>query len=603
MSKFLSMTLLLLSASVAFGPYSAEAGRGKHNGKVVDREGDTKTRLQVKVAAREARDLAEKAPNKSSWDLISERELRFLPPDFSGPQFGALNKKYRSLTSGPWVDLNTTEIRQPIASLRDTVAEEIRQVATGIEDPKSGEISGILFPLTGKLKDELIRRAQTLKEDADRILIELSDENMSNMLLSPASLIMTLCRNIADLETDLNKLNDSTNKGFELSPNFDLISKHGDLKPLEILQYLVFVNEPVFETISVYFSFQKAALPLLFALEHLMEEGDLRNQLISLTAIVRGNIAKYLLREREFRYIYDRFAKIIELRQQENSSYSDYLEWKKKQDKERKASLKPLTESFDAEFYAMRRAVQKAVTQWKAQEPQQPKKKNKNKKKMGTPSALLAEIRDRQTLRQLLEEEALAKASEPGPSSPQTPQRRNKENFANAEGYLDWYFISSVSTTKQAREAAAKEDARLKEKAQKKAEKPHEPADPLENEQAPTISPEVNDTPEKTYVYLSPRLFDDFQRIVGDPSKEFTMDEVANVIQGLGGYIDNRREGSRVRLAIRDLVTGHVHGCTIHNHLKFGHKGLDGGRMKSVRELIERAGYSLENVKLREREE
>ena len=91
------------------------------------------------------------------------------------------------------------------------------------------------------------------------------------------------------------------------------------------------------------------------------------------------------------------------------------------------------------------------------------------------------------------------------------------------------------------------------------------------------------------------------QSLNSPTSREFTIDEVGTVVRALGGYKDEGA-GSRVKLALRHPITGHEHSRTIHNHISFGHKGLEAGRMKSIRELFLEVDMTLDTVQQRAEE-
>ena len=65
----------------------------------------------------------------------------------------------------------------------------------------------------------------------------------------------------------------------------------------------------------------------------------------------------------------------------------------------------------------------------------------------------------------------------------------------------------------------------------------------------------------------------------------------------VNAYVDSKASGSRIRVAIPHFDGSDRAVRVIHDHLAYGHKGLEAGRRKSLREMFQEAGYSLDNVR------
>lgn len=176
--------------------------------------------------------------------------------------------------------------------------------------------------------------------------------------------------------------------------------------------------------------------------------------------------------------------------------------------------------------------------------------------------------------------------------------QRPKKQFATNEGaWTDWYMNPSqeLTPTQEARRNAQEALNAQEGLALAKANKNHT-ADPLKA-QVNLETPEIVDLPKQNFFLLGSNHYKLFQTIMTDKYCEEFLETLENLLDGMGGFIEPYRAGSRVAIAIRHIQNpDKIVRTSIHYHSKNGVNALRPAQVIKIQDMFTAAGYTLETV-------
>lgn len=257
---------------------------------------------------------------------------------------------------------------------------------------------------------------------------------------------------------------------------------------------------------------------------------------------------------------------------------------------------------FGAEFTAIKNYQHESVIR---------QKKREESRRQQAQTRRVQEIKNGQEISQMREERR--RASMASEASARPPLRLNTDPF------FEWWYDTEerMSATLESKREAAEQLERDHKKQTSKASKNHVISESSASSTSSTSSSSTSSSssssnviPDVRPVLLNKANFEAFSQIMNDENREIPMDRIrllmgarphpdydnSQSFNQVKAFVDNG-SGDRVRVALpyRDESGRAVR--VIHDHLAYGHKGLEGGRRRSLREMFREAGYSLDNVR------
>ncbi len=599
---FFSMTL---SALIIFSSSYADAAPRRQD----DRSQHARARLAAMADARRQ--------ERPAHEISSaEMDIAFKAfKKIAGLEMPALAENYEQLARGTNIDFNISAIQSLILSDANTYRDDTEKLLDFLDSRTSDSVfaSNPLYDQTERLS---ITLRPVLRENLDdRLAITFnlsSKEKLDEILSTPSNLLNNMQKDSINFHYILQKLNinldmfDDCFSGLSHFPLPELevwpIEQWNEIQ--ELLQFPLGAAENLIGKLSVSYSFQKTTFPFACAIAALSPNNK---QLSDFIFTLRALYCDYTKITAEFERCMNSYNYFIQLKHKREKSgegvvadIAQHID--RSQQKSDNAARIAATQS-NKEFLAVRAAARTAVDQLLGQK----NARSSKSKRRGGRRSIVAAIQTQQELHRLQEQVAAhpASASSSAAATANMSPTTAPQALTNVDAYRNWFYGSHLqfeNTAKREALAQAKEqERRAQRKAQRKAAKSHE-VDLEKSSGSAGVgtarSSSSDETPEEhvPVTYLDKAPWSRFQAIFEEADREFTMDEVASVIKALNGYVDPKRAGSRVKIALQNLQTGHKHTRVIHDHLSNGHKGLEAGRMSSVRELFIEAGYTPDTV-------
>lgn len=594
---------LALSALIIFtSSYGETTPRRKMND---GRAQQTRARLAARLEARQQ----EEDARRPSLELNSaEGERKPLEiPSLKQSTKAQLEENFRQLTQGQCTDLSFTAIKSLVLNDVDTFIDEeeshlasfqASQVSHPVDSPVAN--SGSYEHLPTFFQQLFIAN---MKEDIQAISREFSVEQLDETLTNPTTLLRTVLQNFYALQNDILRIKEVMDEAIYYLDDLNTYTAPptqfplGEITPMNHLHSLVFSTEKGLKILSIHYGFQKAVFPLFCAIEAL---DPTNKSFTSFRTALRDTFSQYIIKTVEFENLMNRYNYFLQLDEEDRENKTEYAKYIDRTVQDRTIAIRLASEQSDQEFWEMEQATRAAVKELLEQKRAQ----NSNSRRQRGRRSVVTAIQTQQELQRL--QKQVARPSASAAVAADAPVIRESAPLTNVDAFRNWFYDSYTqfenTAKREVRAQTQEQETRAQRKAEGKAAKSHE-VDPERSSRsagAGTAGSSSSDEASEVHTpvtYLDKTPWSRFQAIFEETDREFTMDEVASVIKALNGYVDPKRAGSRVKLALQNLQTGHNHTRVIHDHLSNGHKGLEGGRMSSVRELFIEAGYTPETVR------
>lgn len=434
-------------------------------------------------------------------------------------------------------------------------------------------------------------------------------EGLKNIFQNPNRLFVFIKEHVCDVATAISAVERDNVKTTDFIKELESLAmlpavefaENDSIQGLKAkIENALFALSFQFEKIELSFAIIKAAYPFICLIDY-SGNAEVREVMAPFKRQIEKLEATYILYNSNIEELYERYKKLLEMTESLDESLGDaksaYQDFMFALSKEHKENNYALLQKSRACFAHEHEDINKLISEIKA-EQKRLQKERAHQKMVQTIKAQKQKKKEKEKAK-AEERVELKKAQEAKQQSKKLASARAfaaRECATDIDHYRQRYFAQVATARAESLRLLEEKEARTRRKAEAKAAKNHE-AYPIDDDATSSDSIDDNASMSKALPSKQYRLF---QAILSNKSREFTIQEVNNVVAALGGEANYKCAGSRVRLELPYFCAKeHSAVRVIHSHLTYGHKGLEGGRMKSVREMLAQAGYTADTVVLK----